>query len=566
LAAAVLSNTAQTCGAPSPPTAQSTCIAREITCPSNIVMTTKTIHRGADSLALDPQSQEIAVASPENNGDRSFATLFENALDAIVVLDDAARFVAANPAACQLIGLSKDRLTGRNLADTMETNVNHVAIWNSFRREGKYCGQRWLVRGDGTRRLVEVSATTNILPGRHLVIWRDVTDRYLLEKRLAQAEKSEALARIAGGVAHDFTNLLNVIGGHTELLVHEIGRNFAVHRHTDSILAATKQAAVLTAQLSGLGRRHILSLEPLDLSALVSSFRETLRGSVGQSIDLEIELAAEPVRVRADRMQMGQVLLTLVSSANELIPEGGRLTVSVSNVSLATGYSGSCFRVPAGEYGVLTVSPHGIASDEQLPARALEPFLPVEKRGSGVALPAVYGTVRQSNGFLAVDRASDGDTIFRVYLPCIASGAIIRGRSTVEPKALTGSETILLVEDEPILRETTREYLGCLGYRVLRASNGAEALKIARSGESIDLLVTDIMMPKMSGKELASVTLSERPSIKVLFISGAVDSVLVRQQMLKSGTTIVAKPFELSVLARAIRDLLDPSLQPEAQV
>ena len=529
-------------------------------------MTTKVIHPDAVSSALNIESQRTAGGLPEKNGDRYLAMLFENAVDAMAVLDDAGRFVDANPAACELIGLSRDRLMESNLADTMESDVDHVALWNTFKREGKYRGQRWMVRGDGTRRLVEVLANTNVLPDRHLAIWRDVTDRYLLEKRLAQAEKNEALARLAGGVAHDFTNLLNVIGGHTELLMHEIGRNFAVQRHTDSILAATKQAAVLTAQLSAFGRQPVLSLEPLELSTLVSGFRETLRGLVGQGIDLEIELAAEPVRVRADRMQMGQLLLTLVSSANELAPEGGRLTVGISSVSLATDYSGSCFRVPAGEYGVLTVSAHGTVSDEQLKARSLRPLVPVEKRGSGVALPAVYGAVRQSNGFLTVDRASDGPTIFRVYLPRIASGATIGGRSTVEPKALTGSETILLVDDELILREATREYLGCLGYRVLRASNGAEALKIGRSEESIDLLVTDMMMPKMSGKELASVIVSERPRTKVLFISGAVDSAVMRQEMLKSGTTIVAKPFELRVLARAIRDLLDASIQPQAQV
>ncbi len=530
-------------------------------------MTTKGIHFGADSTALNSNHQRTADAlreqRKEKDGDGSFAILFENALDAIVVLDDAARFVDANPAACELIGLTKDRLTGRNIADTMESDTDHIAVWNTFKLEGKYCGQRWLVRGDGTRRLVEVSATTNILPGRHLAIWRDVTDRYLLEKRLAQAEKSEALARVASGVAHDFTNLLNVIGGHTELLIHEIGRNSAVQRRTDSILAATKQAAVLTAQLSGLGRQQILSLEHLDLSALVSSFRETMRGSVGQSIDFEIQLAAEPVRVRADRMQMGQIILALVSSANELMPEGGRLAVSISNVSLATGYSGSCFRVPAGEYGMLMVSADGTLAGEDLRPPSLEAIVPAEKRGSGVALPAVYGTVRQSNGFLAVDRASDKHTIFRVYLPRMAGAATAGARSTAEPKALTGRETILLVEDEPTLREATREYLGCLGYRVLRASHGAEALEIARSGESIDVLITDMMMPKMSGKELASVIESERPSIKVLFISGAVDSSVVRQQILKSGTTIVAKPFELRVLARAKEISSTPSSNPK---
>jgi PAS domain S-box-containing protein len=525
-------------------------------------MTTKAIPLGADNSALNTESERTAGGLQEKNGDRYFAILFENAFDAMVVLDDVARVVDANPAACELIGLSRDGLTGTDLADTMEGDADHVAVWNTFKREGKYCGQRWLVRADGTRRLVEVSATTNVLPDRHLAILRDVTDRYLLEKRLAQSEKNEALARMAGGVAHDFTNLLNVIGGHTELLIHEIGPNFAVQRHTDGILAATKQAAVLTAQLSAFGRQQVLSLEPLDLSPLVSSFRQTLLGLVGQSVDLEIQLAAEPVRVRIDRMQMRQIVLTLVASANELMPEGGRLIVSISNVSLATGYSGTCFRVPAGEYGALTVSAHGTVSDEQLWARALAPFVPMEKRGSGVALPAVYGTVRQSNGFLTVDRTSDRSTVFGVYVPRIASAATTGGRSTAEPQALTGSETILLVEDEPILREATREYLGCLGYRVLRASHGAEALEIARSGESIDVLITDMMMPKMSGKELASVIESERPSIKVLFISGAVDSAVVRQQMLKSGTAMVAKPFELRVLARAIRDLLEGSFRP----
>jgi PAS domain S-box-containing protein len=490
-----------------------------------------------------------------NRDERYFEALFENALDAFVVLSETGRFMDANPAACQLIGLERNELIGRDVTETIETGTDFDSAWGKFGREGKYRGQRWLMRPDGARRLIEIMATANVLPGRHLAVWRDVTFRYFLESELVQKEKDEALARLAGGIAHNLTNLLNVVGGHTELMIDQRMPNSENQRHIDSILVATKQAAALTSQLSALGRQQVLSPAVLDLDAFVHSCRGALRSIVPENVDLVLLETKQSAAICVDRTQMAQIVFTLTSTAGELVPNGGRLTIAVKGVALKQPLARPGFRIPAGEYIVLELQarPQELLRPEKVLPQAL---FSADMRGVGPALPAVTATVKQNHGFLWVEGHPARGTILSVYFPPMI------GHALASPKqescgGLGGSETVLLVEDDPGLRGAMREYLTCVGYRVLQAGNGEEALRTAQSVERIDVLIADLRMPKMGGQELAERISTTLPRLKVMFISGNVDRAFIHRQPGEGQPTLLPKPFEMRALASTLRDLLD---------
>lgn len=483
---------------------------------------------------------------------RYFEALFETASDAIVVLTDTACVVDANPAACQLIGFSRSELLGRSLTETIETGTDFDSAWSKFRREGKYRGQRWLIRPDGTRRLIEIVATADFLPGHHLALWRDVTDRYFLEGELVQKERDEALARLAGGLAHHLTNLLSVIGGHTELMIREIPPNPDFERHTERILTSTKHAAALTAELSALARQQVLSPALLDLNAFVHSCSATLRSIVPENVDLVLPETKLSAPVRVDRTQMAQIVFTLASTASEFVLHGGRLVISVKKATLSQALARPGFQIPAGEYVVLELCAQ---TGEQSARPVPQALFWSQGEGVGPALPAVTGTVKENNGFLWVEGDAKQGVTLSVYFPPLVGPALAGAESSCEH--LHGSETILFVEDDPALREAACEYLECLGYRVLRAGNGEQALEAARSRDCIHVLVADLRMPKMGGRELAEKMSLAVPGIKVMFVSGNIDREFIHRLPGEAAPTVLSKPFEMRELASTLRALLD---------
>jgi PAS domain S-box-containing protein len=510
---------------------------------------------GASGTAARLVTKERAGALTTANGEAYFQTLFDSALDAFLVLSANAKFIDANPAACQLIGLTRSELIGRSVTETIETSTDFETAWGKFLTDGKYRGQRWLVRPDGSRRLIEIRATANVLPDRHFAIWRDVTDRYFLENELVRREKDQAVAQLAAGMAHDFTNLLHVIRGHAELMTHQIAPNSEPQRCIDRILASTKQASVLASQLSELGRQQVLHPMVLDLSALLRGCGDALKSLIPENVELVSLPAKQPAPVRVDRTQMAQIVFGLASAAGKIAMEHGRLTVAVKNVNLEDAVVKPGVRVPPGDYIVLEMQTGGEkrrrASDSSRPLAAAS----AQPNGSSVDLPAVGATVKQNNGYLWAE-SSAGDTTFRVYFHRMASEPLAMPLPETSGK-LGGNETILLVEDDPTLREATREYLKSLGYRVLRAGNGEEALAAAKSVEHIDALVADLRMPKMGGKELAEKLAVERPGIKIMFVSGNIDRELIQAEAEQSGPALLSKPFELRVLASTLRTLLE---------
>lgn len=504
---------------------------------------------GGAAARLATEDKFVGIAGNHDEG--YFQTLFESALDALIVLDSAGRFLDANPAACQLVGLNKNELIGHSVRETIETGTDFEVAWARFTKEGTYRGQRWMVRPDGTRRLIEIRATANVLSGRHFAVWRDVTGRYFLENELVQRERDHAMVRFAGAIAHDFTNLLNVIAGHAELMTQQIGLDSGLQNHIKRIVESTKQASALTAQLSALGRQQVLSLAVVELAGFIRDCRTTLQRLLPENVDLVLPPIGQPAQIRVDRTQLTQVLITLVSSAGDLLASGGRLAISVSPGKLQQDLAQPGFRVPSGEYTVLelrTSNANSRKNETQLPSAA-----PIG--GTGGTLPAVSATIKQNNAFLWVDDSEQGKTLC-VYFPRMAgnSPALLEQDSSLN---LGGNETILLVEDDPTLREATREYLKCLGYRVLRAGDGEEALQTAQSAGHIDALVTDLRMPKMGGKELAEKLSVAMPGLKIMFVSGNIDTELIQREAEKRAPALLPKPFAMRGLARMLRNLLD---------
>jgi two-component system, cell cycle sensor histidine kinase and response regulator CckA len=487
---------------------------------------------------------------------RYFQALFENASDAFVVLGAHGQFLDANPAACELIGLTRDELIGRSVTENIETSTDFSAAWGKFLREQTYRGQRWLVRPDGTRRLIEIRATAHVLPGHHLAIWRDVTSRYFLESELVQRERNEALIRLAGGIAHDLTNLLHVIGGNAELIARRPTPNSELQGHIDRILASTKQAGELTAQLSALGRQQVISPSVLDLSAFVQTYHGILRRLLREDVDLVLLQNGVSAPIRIDRTQMVQILITLVSAAGERMPNSGRITIGVRNVNLPSSLAKPGVRVPAGSYVVLEVETGPIDASRPHDSKPSRFLSPVPGRERAATLPAVSATLKQNDAVLWVDNESTPETNFCVYFPQMASSPLTTPGEQ-SGASLGGSETILLVEDDPGIREAAREYLKCLGYRVLRAGNGEDALRVAQSEARVDALIADLRMPKMGGEELAERLSTALPALKVMFISGDVDRGLVNSEARPREAALLAEPFAMRALASTLRDLLD---------
>jgi two-component system, cell cycle sensor histidine kinase and response regulator CckA len=512
---------------------------------------------GGAAVRLVAEDKSVGIAgNPACNHDEGYyQTLFESGLDALIVLDSAGRFLDANPAACQLVGLGKNELIGHNVKETIESASDFDAAWSKFTKEGTYRGQRWMVRPDGSRRLIEIRATANVLPGRHFAVWRDVTGRDFLESELVRREREQAVVRLAEVTGYDLTNLLNVIGGHAELMAPAIAPDSELQNHIDRIRVSTRQASALTAQLSALGRQQMLLPSVVDLSAFTHECRATLQRLVPENVDLVLPQKTQPAHIRIDRTQLTQVLITLVSTAGDILSGGGRVTIAAGTASLQRDLTKPGLRVPSGNYTVLELQISAALSGEN-PTTISSLDWPVAPAGAtGFVLPAVSATVTQNNAFLWVADSHEGRTL-KIYFPQISGHDAVTLEKQPSDR-VGGSETILLVEDDAMLREAAREYLKCLGYRVLRAGDGEEALQTAKSAGQIDALVTDLKMPKMGGKELAAKLTAARPAIKVMFVSGNIDRELILQKAEPGGPALLPKPFAMRGLARMLRDLLD---------
>ena len=481
------------------------------------------------------------------------------------------RFLAVNEAAVRLYGYSADEFLAMTLKDIRPTDDAASLLEDlSENRDALSRPRQWRHRRkDGAVVAVEVASHLLEFDGRDaaLVLATDVTERLQLESQLRQAQKMEAVGLLAGGVAHDFNNLLTAIMGYGQLLRQRVGANTKALADADEILKAAERAASLTRQLLAFSRQQVLEPRVLDLNAILSDMDRMLRRLIGEDIDLLTAPGVELGRVRVDPGQIEQVLVNLVVNARDAMPEGGKLTVETANADLDEGYVKGRLEVRPGPYVMLAVSDTGCGMSPETIARVFEPFFTTKEigRGTGLGLSTVHGIVKQSDGHIEVYSDIGGGTTFKVYLPRAEGAAEGRPAAAPEPDHLAGSETLLLVEDEELIRRVVAQSLELQGYRVIAVEDGSRALAICEQADQpIDLLITDVVMPLMSGPQLVERVSTLRPDLPILYMSGYTDRALIHQGQRKAGTAFLQKPFMPEVLARKVREVLDGDLPKAA--
>jgi signal transduction histidine kinase/ActR/RegA family two-component response regulator len=388
---------------------------------------------------------------------------------------------------------------------------------------------------------------------------REIAGREQAEEALRQAQKMEAVGRLAGGVAHDFNNLLMVIRGHAALSLNRTGSNDALRRELNEILKSTDRASSLTRQLLAFSRNQVLQLRVLDLNSLVTQVKELLPPVLGEDIHLVMDLDSELGRVKADSAQMEQVIMNLVFNARDAMPGGGELTIQTANYDLDESWVRRQTGVRAGPHVMLAVRDTGQGMNEEVQSHIFEPFFTTKDRGkgTGLGLASVYGTVRQSGGFITVSSKLHEGTTIQIYLPRVEGTVEASEVPKALPRSRRGDETILVVEDDDAVRRMTREFLKIKGYTVVEARSAADAIQfMERHNESVDLVLTDVLMPGMKGRELVERLEKLRSGMKVLYMSAYTEDAAINIGVLNPGTEFIEKPFGPEELADKVREVL----------
>ena len=478
------------------------------------------------------------------------------------------RVLMANSALLRMLGYdSWQELASRNLeGDSFEAGYPRSAFREQIEREGEVGGLEaaWK-RRDGSVVFVRESARTfRTDAGRVLYydgIVEDVTERRRLEEQLRQAQKMEAVGRLAGGVAHDFNNLLTVIIGYSDLLLERVSARDGMRPPVEEIKKAADRAASLTRQLLAFSRKQMLQPQLLDLNRLLTNVDEMLRRMIGEDIELATHLPSGLGRVKADPGQIEQVIMNLAVNARDAMPQGGQLTLEAANVELDSSYVSSHESVLPGHYVMIAMSDTGIGMDAETQAHIFEPFFTTkgQGKGTGLGLATTYGIVKQSEGHIWVYSEPGKGTTFEVYLPRIDQAVEVIAPTNVPVDELPPScQTILLVEDEEVVRSFARGLLESRGYEVLEAKGAHEALEVGgRYKKRIHLLLTDVVMPHMSGAELVKHLAPLHPETKVLYMSGYADHAVVQHGLLDPGTVFLQKPFTPDALTLKVREVLD---------
>lgn len=485
-----------------------------------------------------------------------FRRLAGSGIIGITVADSSGRVLEANETFLSMVGYSEDDLRsgaldwgilapGGNLSERVG-----LEIVSPHEEE--------CVRKDGSLVPVLVSSAP-LDDGESLTISLDLSERRRLEDQFREAQKMEALGRLAGGIAHDFNNLLSVILGYAEMRVEDLAPNEPLRADLEEIRSAAVRAADLTRQILAFSRRQVLEMRALNLNHSVAGTEKMLRRLLGADVELTTLPAAELWTVQADAGQIEQILMNLAVNARDAMPSGGKLTIETGNVELDSDYARLHHGTTPGEYVMLAVSDTGMGMDRATLTRIFEPFFTTKERGkgTGLGLATVFGIVKQSGGHIWVYSEPDNGTTFKVYFPRIA-GEVMRAPSErPAPMSSRGTETVLLVEDDDQLRGLVGNILRRLGYVVFEASSGSEALLIAEQhGVNIHLLLTDVILPRMGGRQLADRVMEMRPEIKVLFMSGYTDDTVLRHGVLDSGVSYLQKPITPRTLGLKVKEVL----------
>ena len=510
------------------------------------------------------QAEQALLESEEN-----YRQIVELAMEGVWVIDAGSRTTFVSRRMAEMIGYSVAEMIGKSLLEFMGDGPQPAAE-NSVERCRR--GMRDLVEltlqtKDGKD--VPVLFSTAPLPRKEgqyvgaLALVSDITDRKTLEEQFRQAQKMEAVGRLAGGVAHDFNNLLMVISGYSGQLIKELDVRDPMRGQVIEINKAGQRAAELTQQLLAFSRKQTTQPKILDLNRVVRDVEKMLRRLIGEDIELVTVLNPELGTVMADPGQMSQVLMNLAVNSRDAMPNGGRLMIETSNIDLDDTYTKEQPEIRPGPYVQLTVGDSGTGMDAETRAHLFEPFFTTKKagEGTGLGLPIVYGVVRQAGGFIWVNSTPGEGTAFKIYLPKVEEA--VEAEEAMKPAAgtLSGTETILVVEDQPELRKLAQTVLRRLGYKVLDAANPAEALlHSGRYAGPIHLMLTDVVMPGMNGRELADRLKLLRPEMKVVYMSGYTGSAFSDREVSEAGVNYLQKPVSPDALAVKLREVLGPIL------
>ncbi len=497
--------------------------------------------------------------------EEQYRYLFESNPNPMWVYDlETLAFLAVNYAAICRYGYSRDEFLGMTIKDIRPPEDVPALLENVSKvTEGIDDAGIWRHRKkDGTIISVKITSHTITFDGRkgEIVLSHDVTHERQMESQLRQAQKMEAVGRLAGGVAHDFNNLLTAISGYSDLLLARLSAHDPVRREVEEIRKASERAASLTRQLLAFSRRQVLQPRVLDLNAVVADMNSMLRRLIGEDIDLVVVPGAGLWRVKADPGQIEQVIVNLAVNARDAMPGGGKLTVETANAAVDESSAAERLSLAPGPYAVLTVADTGEGMTDETLSHLFEPFFTTKEagKGTGLGLATVYGIVAQSGGAIDVASAPGRGTTFRIHLPRVEGEVdppTARARGIEDHR---GTETVLLVEDEDAVRTLVLAILKQKGYAVLTARNGGEALLVCeRHSGSIDLMLTDVVMPGMGGKDLARRLAPLRPEMKTLYMSGYTDDAITHSGVLEPGTQYIQKPFAPDDLARKVRGVLD---------
>jgi two-component system, cell cycle sensor histidine kinase and response regulator CckA len=496
--------------------------------------------------------------------EEKYRDLFENANDLIHSFTPNGGILYVNRAWRKALGYSEEEI--RDLTIQQVIHPDSQEVWGDqmarlFRGQPDDKAEITLVTKDGKKILGEESRTCKFVEGKPIFvrsIIRDITERRQLEDHLRQTLKMEAIGQLAGGVAHDFNNLLTIISGYGQLLEEKTGSK--EREYVQEILKASDRAASLTRQLLAFSRRQIMAPQVLDLNSIVANMEKMLKRLIGEHIELATLQHPDLGRVKADSGQIEQVILNLAVNARDAMPEGGKITIETANVELDESYARTHSSVVPGQYVMLAVSDGGVGMDSETMTHIFEPFFTTKERGqgTGLGLSTVYGIVKQSSGSIWVYSEVGAGSTFKVYLPRVQESAAHPEPVASDTGSVRGTETILVVEDEEGVRSLVRETLKSFGYKMLEAQGAEHALSILQEyREPIHLLLTDVIMPQMSGKELAKRLPSFHPETTVLFMSGYTDNAIVRHGVLDATTAFLQKPFMPKILVRKVREVLD---------
>jgi len=493
-----------------------------------------------------------------------FRALTESSGSAVFVVQDD-KLVFANPETERVTGYSAEELLQLNFAALIDPEFREVVLERKAARlRGEPVPARYELRiqaKNGAKRWLDFAGSVLEWEGRPAVLGSatDVTERRRLEDQLRQAQKMEAVGRLAGGIAHDFNNLLGVIIGYSELATMRLPEDETLRYNINQVMAASERAAALTRQLLTFSRKEILQPQVIDLNTVIQDIQKLVHRLVREDIRIESKLDPQLGRVLADVGQVEQVLMNLILNACDAMPKGGRLHIRTENRDLKEPASGRFARIDPGRYVGLTVADNGIGMDLETQERIFEPFFTTKEagKGTGLGLATVYAIVKQNGGYINVYSELGVGSTFVILVPRVDREAAKGVEPMPTPESLQGSETVLLVEDEASLRKLAVAFLEQSGYRVLVAENAASALEAAALHGGIDVLVTDVILPGQSGKELASRLSQTCPNLKVLYVSGYTDDALAPHGILGPNVNFLQKPFARTDLLRKLRETLD---------